>query len=158
MLSCNTNPIKCNFVRSYDDLVGKPSINGVTLEGNISFDDLGLSAWLEEETKNFLTTSELDEKLNGYIKTERNGSNSEGFSIVGMDGTSVAVMSYGNISFSYDDGFLNKGSDFSSEWVRFFNYNTWEDLHVDVYGIHMVSLGTYITLDAATLQALINLL
>lgn len=158
MLSCNTNPIKCNFVRSYDDLVGKPSINGVTLEGNISFDDLGLYAWLEEETKNFLTTSELDTKLAGYIKTESNGSNSEAFSIVGMDGVSVAVMSYGNISFTYNDGYFNKNSDFSSEWVRFADFNTYRDLTVDIQGIHMASYGTHITLDSTTLQALINLL
>lgn len=158
MLACNTNPIKCNFVRSYDDLVGKPSINGKTLEGDISFEDLGLSAWLEEETKNFLTISELDEKLNGYIKTEGNGSNSEGFSIVGMGGASATSVTYGSISFLYDDGFSGSSAGFSYDNIIFYNTKSLESLSAGTYGINISSPEDSVTLDAATLRALINLL
>lgn len=159
MLICNTNPIKCNFVKSYDDLVGKPSINGVTLEGNISFGDLGLSEWLEEETKNFLTTSELDTKLAGYIKNENNGSNAEGFIIESIDGnfTYNIHISYSDISMVYNSGFEYKSLSVTANGISVTDMNNGGFSFLGSNNLTMNDpYGNYVSLDAATIQAIIN--
>lgn len=95
------NPIKVNFVKSYDELVGKPSINGVTLEGNISFDDLGLSEWLKEETRDFVT--------NSLTTTKIKSSSADGLEIssdneIQISGKSVNISTVGVLGVLCDDG------------------------------------------------------
>ena len=45
-----------NYIRSYDELQDKPSINGVVLAGNKSDEDLGLMQVMEE-----VTNTEIEE-------------------------------------------------------------------------------------------------
>lgn len=157
MLTCNTNPIKCNFVKSYDDLVGKPSINGVTLEGNISFDDLGLSAWLEEETKNFLTTSELDTKLAGYIKSESNGINAEGFTIEDGDDSFSYSTSISTLGVDIQhSGFYEYSFRASSADMTIANVSAGNTITLTSDGFVISTFDNYAFLDAATLRALID--
>lgn len=48
---------------SYDDLTDKPSINGTTIEGDLSLEDIGIPD-LSNVPKEALSSEELDELIN----------------------------------------------------------------------------------------------
>lgn len=71
MSNCNPFKISLKSLYSYDDLTDLPSINRVEVRGDLSLEDLGLDTWLTENTSDFITQNDLDEK--GFVtKTELN--------------------------------------------------------------------------------------
>lgn len=61
-MSCTCNsPVRPEFKDSYKDLLDKPKINGVTLSGNLTSEDLGIKAGARFKIVTALPTTDIDE-------------------------------------------------------------------------------------------------
>lgn len=188
MSNCNPFKISLKSLYSYDDLTDLPSINGVEVRGDLSLEDLGLDTWLTENTSDFITQNDLDEK--GFVtKTELNN---KGF-VTGdelRDSLSKFIINNGDgevnrSGFTIESSYFGTMNSTSVDYSQIHIYqstepgNTYIGAHVTPYSVSVsASYGDYYssvemspgsgisfydsygsaTLDLHTLQALIALL